>query len=121
MDLDHWQALEGEFPEALAATRASRFRSPGTVTPDQLYPLFCLETGRAVAVPIRASYRRAGYLSLANFPLWTRLALFALRRWRPVFLCLNDGFGERPDPGVVRQLRRFLDAGWPRASRFEVA
>jgi hypothetical protein len=121
MDQDHWRALEAEFPEALAATRRSRFRSQGTVTPDQLYPLFCLEAGYSVAAPLHVSYRKAAYLGLENLPRWMRVALAALRLWRPAFLCLNDGFGEHPDPGVVAELHRFLEALWPRPSRFEAA
>lgn len=63
----------------------------------------------------------AGHLGLENAPLPTRVAPLALRPWRPASPCPNDGFGDRPDPGVVRQLRRFLEAGWPRPSRFEAA
>jgi hypothetical protein len=118
MDVDHWQALAREFPEAVARTRQSRFRAPGTFAPDHLYPHYCLLTSRAAAVPLLRSYASAGYLGLENSRL-TLFALAALERWRPALLCLNDNFGEAPDPRVVRQVRSFLDRLFPRPSRFE--
>jgi hypothetical protein len=121
MELEHWRALTAEFAGPLEGTRAARFRSPGTVAPDQLYPHYCLLTGRARAAGLLRGYAKAGYLGLENAPTAMALALRCLRLWRPVFLCLNDGFGEQPDPDAVARVREFLEGMWPRASRFEAA
>jgi hypothetical protein len=119
VDLASFSELERQWKGEIARTLASRFRGVHNVAPEHLYPHFLLEEGRAVRVPLARVYRDVSYLGLGNSPLATRLGLAWLRWRRPKLYCLNDNFGERPNPRVVRQVQRFLEAAYPEPSRFE--
>ena len=96
-----------------------KFRSGDAFAPDFLYPYFCLGTGQATEVPVGESYRRAAYIGLdnRNWLVSPQLALAGLLR--PLFLTLNDNFGDTASQTVVDAVRRFLDSWFPRPSRFE--
>jgi hypothetical protein len=119
VDLASFAELERQWKGEIAHTLASRFRAMGDVAPEHLYPHFLLEESRAVRVPPWRVYRDVSYLGLGNSPLATRLGLAWLRWRRPKLYCLNDNFGESPNPRVVRLVRRFLEASYPEPSRFE--
>jgi hypothetical protein len=115
-----WREMTERWSADFAQTRASRFRKAGNVPPEYLYPYFLLHTGRAVAEPLSRTRREAGYAPLENTPLVTALALLKARLRPPKILTLNDGFGPRPRPAVVRAARRFLEERFPVRSRFEL-
>jgi hypothetical protein len=120
VDADNWRAMMAVWPEALARTSASRFRATGNVAPEHLYAHFMLEEGRAARVSSMTALRGAAYHAVNNV-LWLQwLGLRRLAWQRPLFLCLNDDFGERPNPRVVRLVRRTLDEWFPERSRFEI-
>lgn len=120
MEVERWRDLATRWPAPLEATRAGKFRSGDTFAPEHLYPYFCLQTGQAVPVPLVESYRKAAYVGLDNQRLLVGLQLALVRRLRPVFLTLNDNFGDKPSEAVVNDVRRFLDSWFPRPSRFEI-
>ena len=120
MDVRHWDELGRRWPEAIESTRAAKFRSKDSFAPDFLYPYFCLEMGYAEAVPVFESYRTAAYIGLEN-QLWLMAPQLAfVNRLRPVFLTLNDNFGDNPSERVVARVRQFLDGWFPKPSRFEI-
>ena len=89
------------------------------MAPEQLYGYYMLHEGKGVAVPPLSAYRDSTYHGLDNWLPWQRLALGYIRWLRPSFYCLNDGFGQRPNPKVVALVRNALEAAYPRPSRFE--
>jgi hypothetical protein len=115
-----WQQMIDQWPDAFAETMRSRFRATGNVAPEHLYPHYLLEEGRAVTVSRFARGRAAAYHPLNNVPLFQRLNLARIGWQRPVFLCLNDNFGDRPNPRSVARVARALEAWLPTPSRFEV-
>jgi Stealth protein CR2, conserved region 2/Stealth protein CR3, conserved region 3 len=120
VDRELWQAMIDQWREPFSQTLRSRFRATGNVAPEHLYPHYLLEEGRAVAVGGFARGRVAAYHPLNNLPAFQRLNLARIGLQRPVFLCLNDNFGERPHPRSVAHVARALDRWLPSASRFEV-
>lgn len=109
------------YADAVAATRAARFRSAACIAPEVLFPLDQWASGAADLG--RPSWRRpvAGYASLENLRAWTWLQL-RLLDWRaPQTLCLNDSFGQRPNPRVEAMVTRWLARRYPKPSRFERA
>ena len=62
---------------------------------------------------------RTAYHPLNNVFLHQRLNLARLSWQRPTFLCMNDNFGERPNPRVVALVRDTLERWFPTPSRFE--
>lgn len=112
-------AMEAQWPEALARTRNSRFRGPGNVAPEYLYPYRQLYEGRAVLGTRRDTLRVSGYHGLENSRLLNAAGLAWARRRAPSVLTLNDNFGASPRPAVVAAIRRFLDRLLPHPSRFE--
>jgi hypothetical protein len=115
-----WQEMTERWAEDVARTRGSRFRKAGTVAPEYLYPWFLYHTGRAVLEPLARTWREHGYAALENTPFITALALLRARLLPPKTLALNDGFGPRPRPAVVKAARRFLESSYPVKSRFEL-
>lgn len=120
VDVESWRAMIDAWPDAFARTSASRFRATANVAPEHFYPHFLLEERRGVAVPQMTAYRRTAYHPLNNVVAFQRASLARLRWQRPQFFCMNDNFGERPNPWVVTLVRDTLDRWYPRPSRFEV-
>ncbi|MDS1271936.1 Stealth CR1 domain-containing protein [Lipingzhangella sp. LS1_29] len=110
--------LDERFPEAIARTTASRFRSPSDVTlTSSLYPNYALMTGRAVPGEISSAY-----INLAK-PAALRRRTDALLRGPRTFdsLCLNDTepLPPRKRARVDAQLQHFLEHYFPLASSME--
>jgi len=121
IDVESWRAMIDTWPDVFARTSASRFRATGNVAPEHLYPHFLLEEGRGVAVPWVTGHRQTAYHPLNNVVAVQRANLARLAWQRPKFFCMNDNFGERPNPRVVALVRRTLERWYPERSRFEVS
>jgi hypothetical protein len=109
------ERLETELPQALARTRAARFRSPGDVS---VAASLAHYAGYAwgQAVPGRLAYT---YCDLAERRAPLKLQRLLRRRDQDMF-CLNE-VTTADDTGDVRaRLRDFLDAYYPTPSRYEV-
>jgi hypothetical protein len=119
VDLASWEEFQVRWKEEIGRTLASRFRSMHDLAPEHLYPYHLLATSRAVRVPLLRVYRDVSYLGLGNSPLATAIGLAWLRWRRPKLYCLNDNFGEHPNPRVVARVERFLEKTYPEPSRFE--
>jgi stealth protein CR2/Stealth-like protein len=119
IDVESWRAMIAAWPDAFAHTASSRFRATGNVAPEHLYPHFVVEEGRGVVVDGHAAPSSA-YHPLNNVTLYQR-AGFARLTWRPpMFICLNDNYGARPNPRAVAVARAFLNRMFPTPSRFEI-
>lgn len=119
IDRGLWAQMLATWPQEIAETRASRFRSVGNVAPEHLYPYFALGEGRARAHPVSRTYRDSLYFPLENIPGHALLmGLFAAWR-RPRFITMNDNFGAAPRLRTVAQVRRMLRRWWPDPSPFE--
>jgi hypothetical protein len=120
VDVPAWEAMVARWPDDFARTSASRFRSPGNLAPEHLFPYYMLHEGRGVLVPKARVYRDSSYHGLENWRLPAALALTRLRLLRPKFYPLNDNFGEHPNPRVVAYVRRWLERAYPVKSPFEI-
>ena len=101
----------------LDVTAASRFRSPGDIAPEWLYPWDLIERGDAVVA--QRPWRDTGYVKLMDSRLATRAQLRWLGLKRPAFAQLNDGFGPRPPRATEELIRRWLERRFPEPSRWE--
>jgi len=63
--------------------------------------------------------RRVWYHPIDNVAPLQRVGLARLRWFGPKFACLNDNFGDRPNPAVVRFVRGALERWFPEPSPFE--
>jgi stealth protein CR2/Stealth-like protein len=120
IDRETWIAMVNSWPDAFARTSGSRFRATENVAPEHLYPHFLLEESRGVRVPLVTAWRQTGYHPLNNVVAFQRANLARLRWQGPKFICMNDNFGDRPNPRVVALVRRTLETWFPARSRFEV-
>ena len=100
-------------------TAASKFRAPGCVAPEHLYPYTLWEQGDARWTPWEEAYRETAYVGLANVPGAMDALLWFQRLRRPAFTSLNDNFGERPSPWVVAAARRYLRGRYPWPAAWE--
>jgi hypothetical protein len=107
------------FPEALEATRASRFRAMGNVASEHMYPYYLWHEGLAERLPASRVRRDVGYWGLENFAPYNALGLAWLGLRRPKLVCLNDNYGARPRASAVRVVAEFLARTFPVPSRFE--
>jgi hypothetical protein len=107
------------FPAALRATRRNRFRAPGSVAPEHLYPHFLLHEGEAELVGDADVRRATGYAGLENVALYNQWQLARLGARRPKMACLNDNYGPHPGRAAVEVVRRTLARWLPEASPFE--
>lgn len=118
------RALFAEMIERFApefeVTRRSRFRANGNVPPEYLYPHFLLESGRGVEAGRELSRRMEGFASIENYLPWTWAQMKLLERRGPLTITLNDSFGSRPNPRVVRYMRARLERWFPEPSPFEL-
>ncbi len=115
-----WQA----FPDEVAATLASPFRSPSDIFVLMLYPLYLLATGQG-KVRIINGIRQAADLvrgrlahigaSLGDAAM--RRKLWSIRVLRPLTYCLNDAPGATDAQRL--SLRRFLASAFPEPCGFE--
>lgn len=111
--------LLARYPDAVAHTRASRFRAPGNIALEHMLPYDMWHRNLAVMHPRTEARRATAYWGLDN-ALWRqRLGLWHLERKRARFMCLNDNFGASPRPACVRHIRAFLDRVFPWPSPFE--
>jgi hypothetical protein len=120
VELSSWMEMLAEWPDDFARTRSSRFRAPGIVAPEHLYPCYLVHRDLAGVVPLPKALKESGYLGLMNSWILMQLGLGRLRRKKPKFFALNDNFGPRPNPRVVRSVRRFLESSFPDPSPFEM-
>ena len=114
-----WRETLEQWPEAIAHTRASRFRDVGNVPPEYLYPHYALATGRAASAPAASVKQDFFYFPLENWRLHARLCTSWVDWHGPKFMTLNDNFGARPNPAVVAHLRATLERWYPDPSPFE--
>jgi hypothetical protein len=119
IDRGVWAEMTERWCEEFERTVSSRFRAKYSVVPEYLYPHFLLLTGRGELTPTTETYLRTFYSSLENNRLVTSAARRLIRILRPRTICLNDGFGDLPDPGIVDRTRRFLEELYPEKSPFE--
>lgn len=119
IELDSWHAMHAAWPDAFAHTASSRFRSTGDVAPEHLYPHFVAEEYGVAPAPGRATLAMTAYHPLNNMTLLQRANFLRLRAQHPTFICLNDNYGDRPQPRAVAIARRFLEESFPKKSRFE--
>ena len=120
IDGESWRAMIASWPDACARTSSSRFRATENVAPEYLYGHFLIEEQRGVAVPPMDVQRQSAYHPLNNVVVLQRAGLLRLRLQRPKFLCMNDNFGERPNPRVVALVGAAVERWFPSPSRFEV-
>ena len=116
-----WQAMTERFPQAFAATRASRFRAAGNVPPEYLYPQLMLAEEKAVRSGPGLYRASCGYVPLEDLWPVTALALWRLSRQSPKWVTLNDNFGKRPSRVTERMAQAFLHRAAPQPSPFERA
>jgi hypothetical protein len=121
IDTHAFAAMLDAWAEDVALTRASRFRSRGTIALEHMFPYYVEHAGQGVFVPKREVYRDTRYMGLENVPWLTRLALARLRRHDPKFYCLNDNYGDDPNPHCVALARDFLEARYPDPAPWERA
>jgi hypothetical protein len=120
IDRDIFAEMVERFPAEIEATRRSRFRADGNVPCEYLYPHFLRESGRGEEASRADSRRMEGYASLENFLPWSRAQLTWLEWRRPWSITLNDSFGQKPNPAVVRHVRATLERWFPQPSPFEL-
>lgn len=114
-----WQDMLDQFPEAVARTRAARFRAAGNIAVEFLYPYCMLAQGRAEFADAQRAQSSTGYLPLENFWPLTVWKLHGIRRQRPKWATLNDNFGAVPSRIAERMVRRALEDWFPEPSGFE--
>jgi len=119
IDKESFARFAASWPEAMRRTSASRFRSMYNIAPEHMYPHYLLHEGEARSVSKWRAYRDASYLGVENFSPIDFFGLWSLRLRRPKWYSLNDNFDERPNPRVVRMVKRFLERAYPTPSRFE--
>lgn len=118
-DKQHADEFVSCYREALSQTSNLRFRTRGAVATEYLYPMHLYETGRAVLRRPWQSVRHTTYVGLDNHPRWLGLRLSLLAAKRPLWACLNDNFGSRPDERSVQVVKRFLGRMYPTPSPWE--
>ncbi len=116
---DQYGEVMERYGAEIAATRAERFRSGACVAPEVLFTLDMMARGLQAPAP-KMTPPMKGYASLENIWLATAVQLAWLGRRGSQTLCLNDSFGERPNPRVERLVLRWLDRRFPKKSRFEL-
>lgn len=114
-----WQEMLDLFPEAVVATRGSRFRAEGNIAVEFLYPYFLLAQGRAEMASPERLRKSSAYLPLENFWPLTAWKLHEIRRRRPKWATLNDNFGAVPSRIAERIVKRALQDWLPEPSSFE--
>lgn len=117
---DEWKKMIDTWKDAFEYTRQSRFRSRYNVAPEFLYPYNLLYRKRGHLAGFRDTYRKSCYLGLDNNLLLAKTGLFLLGQIKPRFCCLNDNFGETPNPRVENAVRQFLEERFPDKSSFEI-
>jgi len=116
-----WQAMTERYPEAFAATRNARFRAPGNVAPEYLYPQLMLAEGRAVRASPAELHASSGYVPLEDIWPATAYALLRAELQNPKWVTLNDNFGKHPSRVTEWMARRWLGRAAPQRSAFERA
>ena len=119
MQVEVARAMCDDYPDLIAATRASRFRGADNVACEFLAQHLAIETGAAVQAGDRASARMQGYVSLENLAPWTWVQLWRVLRRQPLSVTLNDSFGDTPNPRVEAMVRAQLDRWFPEACAYE--
>ncbi len=119
IDKSHFAKVMERFAPEIAATRASRFRGNDNVPPEYLYPQAAVEDGHLRMASPAEVRGLEGYVAVENFLPWTWLQLALMTGRAHVTATFNDNFGARPNPRVVRYMRRWLDRRFPDASPYE--
>ncbi len=119
LDKAMFQRVCQDYPELIAATRASRFRAGGNVPPEWLTPMLAVETGAAAVSDPAQAARMQGYVSLENFAPWTWWQLQRVERRRPLSITLNDSFEATPNPRVEAMVRQRLQRWFPEPAPWE--
>jgi hypothetical protein len=120
IDKARFGAMIEEYADAFHQTRASPFRTRGNAAAEHMFPYYLRHLGQGVFVPKSEVYGAAAYAGLDNSLLMTRIRLARLRLQSPKFYCLNDNYGDSPDPKSVARARHFLEKRYPEPSRFEL-
>ena len=120
IDKELFARFVDEWREEIRHTSGSRFRAMYNIPPEHMYPYYLLYEKMAVMVPKWQAYRDVSYLGMENLSIIDICGLVHLWLRRPKWYSLNDNFGERPNPRVVRMAKRFLEATYPEPSRFEL-
>lgn len=115
-----WIRMTEIWQEAFEHTRQCKFRELYNVAPEYLYQYFMLYENRAQMAGIRDTWRKTFYMGLENNMLLVRAGLFMLDRINPRFYCLNDNFGENPDPRIENFVRKYMERKYPLKSSFEM-
>lgn len=118
-DLSHRERFLGTFGDVLAGTSRLKFRAPGAVAAEYLYPLFLVEQGLGDLRDPGETGRETSYIGLDNHPWWLGVRLRHWEKKRPLWACLNDNFGPEPDPRSVALVRQTLHRLFPNPSPFE--
>lgn len=119
IDRESFAAFVKTFPDAIETTRSNRFRLPGSIAPEHLYPYWLWHTRRAFHVPRAFARAQTGYVGLGNVSFLNALSLASISRKEPKFVTLNDNYGDAPRKRAVATVRQWLTQLFPHPSRFE--
>ena len=108
--------LDHEFPDEMAATVRSRFRSPSDLSTSASFGQhYALATGRAVTGSLRADYAHVESARLG-------VLLDRIRRADDLdVFCLNETHDDGDRPDRDRRIAEFFDAVQPVAAPWEIA
>lgn len=115
---DEYAEVMERYSAEIAATRAERFRSGACVAPEVLFTLDMMARGAQMTAPETRPPMK-GYASIENYWFITAAQLRWLDWRKPKTLCLNDSFGDHPNPRVERLVISWLERRFPKKSRFE--
>jgi hypothetical protein len=118
-EVEAFESMLAIWANDVAHTRASRFRTRGTLALEHMFANYMRYEDRAVFVPQREVRRDTRYMGLENIAWLNRLAFARLRRHDPKFFCLNDNYGDAPNPRCVADVRGFLEEKYPEPSPWE--
>lgn len=121
IDRDQFAAMTETFAPEIAATRAEKFRSARCIAPEYVYPHLMVEEGHARPGTVAEARRVEGFVSVENLAPWTWAQLRWLEARAPLTATLNDSFEQRPNPRVVRMVRRWLEHRFPDPAPWERA
>jgi Stealth protein CR2, conserved region 2/Stealth protein CR3, conserved region 3/Stealth protein CR4, conserved region 4 len=127
MDCSTLEAMEREWPQAIARTRRNRFRTRREFAIVRMYRHYCLEQARlrANGAPIEIRPAEAGFVRFGA-PVDLAEQFAVVQRADPAFLCINDETGEdapfRADRAARDSavLQAFLDQSFPQAAPWEL-
>ena len=119
IDKTIWEHTLNMFPETLAFTSESRFRSQGNLAPEYLYLHCLLAEGNARLANRQQTRAHSGYVPLEDFWPVTAWWLWQIHRRQPKWVTLNDNFGRKPSRIAEAIMRRKLHSWLPTPCAFE--